>query len=441
MKHLGFVVAVALLGGSWAGVAVAAPDCTFTTTSLNGYPASLIFSNTLTVLPGETANCVLSAPTFSPHSADEFVLYSADYRGNVEDGDTATIAINHDGTSDGATIPGPSSDPVYRDYMTSNTNGDIKSKLHWSLSSDSSAVGDLDTIDYDVVATTTKASVQASINQLATQQTSIVTHLNTTSDLLTGGNQPFEQANNVSAFGALGSFTTGVTGHYNLLDGFSISGGAAYTSQPNAAGVLFAGAVRYLQPETQAMRFFGEAGANGAPSLAMTFTRHYDDGSTDGATITATGTGYLTGVYVEGGVLLQPDAGSELALSGRYTHNWVGGYAESFSTSNFFPVTSSSGSFDTLKAKARWTTELVQDLDLTLSGALGTTFSHGGMAANVMFVGAVNGASADDLFAEYGARLGWKMTPETTADVFVQGSTGTVSGTHAQVGTGLHVQF
>lgn len=292
---------------------------------------------------------------------------------------------------------------------------------------------------------TSLASVQASIDELAAEGATFVTHLNTTSDLLAGGNQPLEAPDSVSLLGAVGSHTVGATVHYNLGGGFSLDGGAALFSQEGVSGSLFGGSVRYLEPGVNTFRPFGEIGFNAAPGLDMQFSRSYDDGSPDGAVVNVTTGGSLAGAYIKGGFLVAPDLSNQIAFSGTLMHNWlsVDGYDETFGEDNLFnaSVAGGSGGFDTIKASVAWTSALTADLDMTLSASLGKTVSQDGVVADVAFVGPITGTAEDDVFVQYGARLGWKLSPTMTADVFVNGSTGSVSGTHAQVGGGLRIAF
>ena len=164
-----------------------------------------------------------------------------------------------------------------------------------------------------------------------------------------------------------------------------------------------------------------------------------------GTTISSTASGNLFGVFAEAGVLVAPTPDDEISFSGSLIHNWLGfgGFTETIGDTNLFPATvaAATSTFDTIKANLAWTTKLSSTLDLTLSGAVGKTFSRDGVADNVAFVGPIAGTSQDEAFVEYGARLGWKLNAATTADTFIFGTSGATSGTHVQVGEALHVAF
>ena len=269
-----------------------------------------------------------------PASAGVIAVYSADYRGaaTLADGETATLTVEHTGGVDGTTIPGPYDEintVLYSDLVGSGPGNTIDSRIVFDLTnaSDAFSYGALDSVDYLELARTTIASQQASIDQLAAGRTAIIARSNSLGALLAGGGQPLEGANEFALFGAVGSIVAGGTGRVNLGSGFSLLGGGAVLSQSGAGatvdGALVSGALRYVQPGTDALRYFGELGLHGAPGLAMTFTRHYDDGSPGGATVTGSTTGSLAAAYVTGGVLYAPTPTDEIAFSGTLMRDWL----------------------------------------------------------------------------------------------------------------------
>jgi hypothetical protein len=432
-----------------SGGALAADGCPPGDTSItnNGTSVSVIFDVFLATT-ATSATCNLVAPTLLPQ--DTFAVYRADYRGFVIEGDTGTLTATQGGASDVAVIPGSALDFFHTGYVGSNAAGNIVSdiSLHLQSPSPPSQAG-LDSIDYEEVGRTTLASVESSIGDIATGRTGIVTHLNATSELLVGGGQPVERPDNLALLGAVGSHTVGATGHLNMGDGFAVDGGVALFGQSigesSADGLLFSGRAKYLQPDTGGMRLFGGAGINAAPGMSLGFTRHYDDGSADGATVKSSTSGSLVGLYLEGGALYAPDPSNEIAFTGTLLQSWlsVDGYSETFGADNLFPAAfgDSTNSFTTVKADAAWTSAATPDIDLTVHGAIGHTFANDAVGADVAFVGPVSVGGQSELFAEYGARLGWAFGPSTTLGVFAQGSSGAVSGTHVQAGTTLSLQF
>lgn len=429
--------------------ALAADGCPPDNTSItnNGTSISVIF-DVFQATTAQSASCHLVAPTLLPQ--DTFAVYKADYRGFVVGGDTGTLTTTQGGVTDVAVIPGSPDDFFHTGYVGSNAAGDIVSDITLNLQSPHPpSQATLDSVDYLELGRTTLASVESSIGDIAAGRTGVVTHLNATSELLVGGGQPVERPDNVALLGAVGSHTIGATGHLNMGDGFAVDGGVALfgqsVDQATADGLLFSGRARYLQPDSGGVRLFGGAGLNAAPGMSLGFTRHYDDGSADGATVHSRSAGSLVGLYLEGGALYAPDPSNEIAFTGTLLQSWlsVDGYSETFGTDNLFPASfgDATNSFTTVKADAAWSSALTPDIDLTLNAAIGHTFANDAVAADVAFVGPVSVSGQSELFAEYGARLGWAFGPTTTLGVFAQGSSGAVTGTHVQAGTTLSLQF
>jgi hypothetical protein len=408
-----------------------------------------IFYDGFVVDAGQSVSCPETVAVPIPNGM--FGVYKVDARGFIlNSGDGAIYLVQHGVQTQQSSFAGMlTEDTFFSHYFGSGPSAGFTGTFTYDLTAASvGARATLETIDF-LAGYTTLTSVQGSINALADEQTGIVTRLNATGDLLLGHNQPLEAPDNFSLFGAVGSHTFGATGHYNLSEGFSLEGGGALTDQslPGASftGPSLGAALRYVQPGADTFRPFAEAGFNAAPGLGMTFSRHYDDGTPLGTTISSTASGNLFGVFAEAGVLVAPTPDDEISFTGSLIHNWLGfgGFTETIGDTNLFPATvaAATSTFDTIKANLAWTTKLSSTLDLTLSGAVGKTFSHDGVAANVAFVGPIAGTSQDETFAEYGVRLGWKLNAATTADTFIFGTSGATSGTHVQVGEALHVAF
>lgn len=435
-----------------------AASCVGTATLPDTHSGTFLFDTGLIATSSTPAGCDISidvnAESLDPTDnipAGTIVVYKTQYRGALEDTDRAHISVAHDGVTDEAdvTLAQPNVDdiPYYENYLGSGLNGTIDASLFLALLENNSGADEtsIDTIDFAEAGRTTIDSQQASVDSLAAQGMTFVTHLNTTADLLVGGDQPLEAPDSVSLLGALGSHTLGATAHYNLGGGFSIDGGAALFDQEGASGSLFGGAVRYLEPGVNTFRPFAEIGFNAAPDMNLKFSRSYEDGSKDGATVLSETNGTMASAYVTGGVLFAPDLTNQIAFSGTLMHTALSydGYTEAFGDDNLFnaDVAGGSGGFDTIKAKLAWTSALTSDLDMTLHAAVGVTHASDGVLTDIAFVGPMTGTSKDDLFVQYGARLGWAVGPTTTANLFVNGSSGTVSGTHAQVGAGVRIAF
>ena len=404
---------------------------------------------------GETkAKCKVVVPLGQGLDDDVLVVYSADYRGFVAGG-VGRVFIKHKGKLYEVVLDASDPDSFgedfdFRGYVGSDGD-ELISEIRLALSEFDdpfSAFLQLDSIDYSELARSTRGDIQKSVDALSAARTAVVTHLNTTFDLLGGAGQELDGPDRFGALAGVGSVTVGANGQLSLGDGFSVLGGVAYTDQgtvgAHVSGVLATGAVRYVTPGSDFMRPFGEAGLKAAPGLGLSFTREYE---TSVGTTTATGdtTGSFFGAYVRGGILFAPDASNSVVLSASYARDWLSAaaYDEGFSDTNLFAasVAEQTGTFDTVKVGADWTTRMTEELKLTFSGAVGHTFAQSALDAQIAFGGNFSGAGVSESFVQYGARLDYEIAQSTTVGLFVHGATGAVSGTHAQVGGNLNVRF
>ena len=160
--------------------------------------------------------------------------------------------------------------------------------------------------------------------------------------------------------------------------------------------------------------------------------------------IAGSGSGNLFGIWVEAGALVAPAPDNEILFSASLSRNWLNfDYAEEQTDTNPFALSidDATSTYDTLKAKAAWTTALAQDVDLTLHGAVGYINANDDLTGDVALVGAMTVGGQSEAFVEYGARLGWSFAENARWDVFALGSTGAETGTHAQIGTAVSMKF
>lgn len=406
---------------------------------------SLIFDSFFAV-PGNPGTChvEVSANSSTPADPDTFAVYSADYRGFVDPSETAHFEVKHNGVTEEADLDG-SDDLLYSHFIGKNDDGNLISDI--TLSQDAGTGAFIDTLDYAQVATMTRADAEASLDQINLGETALVTHLDALMGLMTGGNLPVTGGNEVGVFGALGSYQAGVQGRYNLAQGFSFLGGASIvnlvSTGATAHGIIGALALRYVDPNAQELRFYGEGGVEFG-GVALSFSRTYTD-STGAHAVIGTGDGGIGGIYAKGGVIWSPDPSNEVLFFASLKESSLGitDYSEPFSPANFFAADLSGTitNFTTVKAGASWTSNLTPEVDLTASAALGATLANSGTAADIFGGGATAGTAQSTIFAEYGLRLGWTPTANATIDGFIQGTTGTRVGTHLQVGVGARMTF
>lgn len=455
MRHTAAFATLLLL--SSGGAALAADGCPDGTVGMPPLPQSGIYPiafDEMKAYPVVNGNAACHLEVQTDDAPGVIAVYSADFRGFVAPEDTATFRVTHNGVTDEVVLY-DELDGITGDFMTTyvgtTLDGRLITDIDLSLAStDNLSFAKLDTLDYNRLGWTTLADVDASLDELSTARTALVTHLGATAALLTGGNQPLTSPDGIGVIGAVGSHTIGVTGQATIGDGWSLAAGIASASQETGGvavdTLLASGEVRYLAPEAGgAPRWFGIAGVTAAPNMGLDFTRFYDDGSDDGATVTSATHGRLYTAYGEAGMLFEADASNSFALSGEVAQSWLGidGYSETFSLDNLFPISvaDTDGRFLTLKAKANWTTALTDDVDLTLSGAVGHTFADADFDADVMFAGTRGVAGTSEAFAELGARVGWAVNDLTSVDLFTNASFGAETGSHVQAGAGFKMKF
>lgn len=388
--------------------------------------------------------------------AGAYGVFKVDMSGSqlfLENGDTYSFEINENGqtviilrSATGEEVV----DYVETAYFTVAPGGsETVFDGTFTLDPNIASAGELTWDDIDIfMRYTTPESVTSSLETIAAGEAAIVAHTNATAELLTGSQQKIEGENSFGVMGGMGSYMLGVNARYNIGEGFSVLGGASLIGQDyigaSTSGVVGAVAVRYVEPGLNSFRLFGEGGLTFG-AMQATFTRHYEDGTDNGVDATGTTPAGLGSAYVRGGILIQPDASNEIALSATLQQSVFGiaGYSETGGATNMFAATlpAQSGTFTTVKGTAAWTTELAADLDLTATASVGAIMGHDPIEADIEFIGAQSGAATSSLFAEGGLRLGWTPSPGTKVDGFIQGSTGTAIGTHAQIGAAYNMQF
>ncbi len=446
MKRLVIASGVVLMGSAGALAAECAGGPT-----VSGNTASYIGPIVSAVDGDPTANCTTTnVPVTVP--AGMYGVYSVDSRGayTLAEGDSSSYSVTAFGETQTTTQDGENFDPIFvrnkfaTGLVGSDTNFDGSFDL--TVTDGNGTPGesqvDIDTLDI-LVGYTTLASQQDSLDEVGQQQLGLLTHLDANAGLLRGSDQPLEGDDELGLVGSFGSFMFGATGRYNLADGFSVLGGASVVNlgvpDASAMGVLSTAALRYVDPNSTGVRFFGEGGVE-LGGLNMTFTRHYDNGTVADYEATGTGMGLLGAGYVRAGLVVEPDDNNEIVFSASAKQSILGltSFVEDDpeGNPNLFSADYSgqASTLTTLKAGVDWTTALAADVDLTASGAIGAAFGSGASAAIFGIPGTVSGGPQSTMFVEYGLRLGWTPTPDTTIDGFVHGTTGTNIGTHAQVG-------
>jgi hypothetical protein len=416
--------------------------------------ASVFFDSFFINSADTTANCALTTPAREGGPvppAGEISAYSADYRGAVGPDRPATLTVTESGVTRSVILPADYEGTMLHSYVGTDADGNLNSDITLTVpGNDEDLAAQLESVDYLLLATTTVGDQSFSLSDVSTARTAVVTHLNSTTGIVLGANEPLDRQTEVSAFGAVGSHTVGASGHFNLGDGFSFDGGVALFDQSvggaTSNGVLLGGKATYLQPDDGAgFRWLGSAGVMAAPGLGLSFSREYLNTATDTMVSgDGSGNGNLFGVWVEAGALVAPAPDNEILFSASLARNWLNfDYAEKQTDTNPFALSidDATSTYDTIKAKAAWTTQISQDVDLTLHGAVGYINANDDLTGDVALVGPLTVGGQSEAFVEYGARVGWSFAQEARWDVFALGSTGAETGTHAQIGTSVSMKF
>ncbi len=439
--------------GAAAAAECAATDAPPDTVVAPDNGSATVFPDGFKVFGGASGNCTVSNLTV-PIPAGHYGVYKIDARGFTSQnvGEQTTYSMTNDGDTQMATVDGDySDDTTFTHYFGTGLGSvaDFNAEFGLELDGDGGSSSELDSIDI-LAGYTTLDQQYETLDELSTARTGIVTALNTTTGLILGANQPADRPSEFGVLGAYGSYTVGGYGHFDLGDGFSADIGAAAFDQSvgdgAASAVLLGGQARYIQPDNGAgMRWLGGAGASVAPDMAMTFSRTYEDGSDEGAAVTASTNGSMVGIWLEGGLLVAPTPTDEIIFSASIGRNWLNtnGYAEALGGDNLFALSTddATSTYDTIKARAAWSTAVSPDIDLTLHGAVGYLNANDGLTADVSFVDTLTVGGVSEAFVEYGARVGWSFAENARWDVFALGSTGAETGTHAQIGTAVSMKF
>lgn len=419
-------------------------------------PTASVFFDSFFLNSGDTSlSCALPTPARDGAPvppAGEVSAYSADYRGFVGPDRPATLTVTESGVTRTVVLPPEFEDVMLHSYVGTDADGWLNSDITLTVEgNDQNLAAQLESVDYLLLATTTVDDQYFSLEDVSAGRTAIVTHLNATSGLLVGGNQPLERDTEIGVFGAVGSHTVGATGHFDLGDGFSVDAGAAIFDQSvggaTSSGVLLGGKATWLQPDDgSSFRWLGSAGITAAPGMSMSFSRDYLNIAPGGGTISGdgSGSGNLFGIWAEAGVLVAPAPDNEIVFSASLARNWLSfDYAEEQTDDNPFALSidDAVSTYDTVKAKAAWTAAIADDIDLTLHGAVGYLNANDDLDGDVALVGPLTVGGVSEAFVEYGARVGWSFAENVRWDVFALGSTGAETGTHAQIGTAVSMKF
>jgi hypothetical protein len=262
--------------------------------------------------------------------------------------------------------------------------------------------------------------------------------------------------NRVGVFASGGSATAGAYGRFVLGNGFTLLAGAGYEEEAyhdvtlNSSG-FGAVALRYVAPPLAglwgAARPYGEVGGWGAPNTSLTFARTYVNGAG-----TATGQGTTNAAlgyaYGRAGMVFTPTANDELAPALELGNEWLSTepYAEPLTPGNPFNA-AAAGAIDSMligKLRVAWTRQFTPHLDATVWAAGAHAFTESdSLVLSVAGIGTFSPISLGrPNWAEFGARVGYKLTERVAVELFMDGVSGGGSvGTNLHGGADIRVTF
>jgi probable HAF family extracellular repeat protein len=281
-----------------------------------------------------------------------------------------------------------------------------------------------------IAALTTTDSLYDSVDQLSAGRLSVMVHQNAISALLLGSNEPITNKSMISAYGAAGSASAGT---YMQISNSVITlfGGLAYTEDDYAhadvnSSLVAALAIRAEFGHIAGWKILGEIGGWGIPDGSFTFSRDYTNGA-GRATGLGTSEGGLFYVYGRIGAVALDTQSDQIVLSFEAAHEGLKltGYNEYQSEANPFEADIASGrqTLNSLKLRSQWSHKFYGDWDYTVWTALSWgSVDVDGLGTSIAGIGFVSPSTPDStVWAEYGARFGFKFDEHTSFNTFVDG--------------------
>lgn len=284
--------------------------------------------------------------------------------------------------------------------------------------------------------------VQSSIaaaQRLARERFGSFVTLRMLSSILQGFTQQVNCSDCVTSFGSGGSFSAGVQGRKSLTEDLSVIGGFAYANYESGgvrvvSAPIFAGVIRYDMTELGAARPFFDVGGFVAPSQTTDFTRRYTFGNMDGG---GSGRSSLTSssVFARLGYDARLTPQDEAAAAVEFSRGWqrAGRYSEpsvagSFSPdlANPYPIVSAGGtdSLNIVKAGGQWTHLWGERIETQLNFGVAHAFDTTSGISATLGGSTIATPIGDYTWAEYGARVGYRLVGSLVLDTFLYGTLG-----------------
>jgi hypothetical protein len=271
-----------------------------------------------------------------------------------------------------------------------------------------------------------------SIQTLARDRQGLIITNRVLASILGGFNEQINCTTCLSAFGEIASFSAGAHGRKALTDNLSVIGGLAYSNyrsgDAHVTGMpLAAGSLRYDFTKFGVSRPYFEAGGIAAPFGRANFARHYGFGlATFPGSATASTTNYA--VFGRAGWVYRFSPVDEASVGAELSHSWqhVGAYSEALSPVNPVPLVNSGGTdeMNIGKVGGQWTHLFGTSIETQIN--LGIAHSFGSRSGLNPIINGVNTRPAlgEYTWAEYGARIGYRIRPNVILDAFANGTLG-----------------
>jgi probable HAF family extracellular repeat protein len=298
-----------------------------------------------------------------------------------------------------------------------------------------------------VAGLTTGAEQQASVDNLGKTRQALAIQQYAYAGILTGDLDRHDQSADIGAFGLVGSAVGGISGSAGLGHGFSFSAGVlSGTSTFGGAsignGPMAAAALRYdSNADLGGFTPFAQVGGSLGLLNAVSFTRNYTGGTGIGET-----DGSLAALYGRIGLTKDFTSGDQVILSAELGNRWLAtnAYNEELSPTNPFPLAVSAGTDRTSVGvlAAAWTHPFSDSVDLTLRAGLGAVLDQSStIQTSAIGFGTLTPAGQRSVWAEAGAHLDWKVTAQSSIDLYATAMSGSGIGTNAHVGAGYRFRF
>jgi hypothetical protein len=304
---------------------------------------------------------------------------------------------------------------------------------------------------------TTVESVQASVTQAARNRLggrinnqSFAMPLLGDNDGLEGSPQEGAGGAQVGAFASFGSFAAGALGRASpaprltILGGFSL-GQNGHDNYRVEDFRMFAAALRYTAPLGEHVSVAATVGGWYSRDGETRVTRSYLNGA-GAATAQSAYSGHDRYLFARLTLGLRPSARDLIAVSGEAgQQRWqADGFTEELSNANPFPATFSEehGRMGVARGRLGWTHEWNGRISTSLWGGGAWTFDRrSDLAVGVDGIGLLSPRIGGFHWAEYGARLGYRITDRLGVDLFVNGVKGQGLSNQAHVGLRLNLRL